>query len=282
MIKGTWTKATAVMLGTVLMGTAIVPAINQPMTAGTASVQAAERTSNKADFEAVKKALSESSTTTQNYIAKRVNYEGNGTITSSYALPNDSTGSMPYVINSIAYSSVYNAPLNDSGGVVLGSDFEQDWAAVTDLYHYFAPRFSSEDQAQLADMYAQVQNKTIQEGKTDAVQHFGLTLSTDVFEYGAIVYHTPATTKSTISKLSAKKTASKKYVKVTGTAKLTKSANYARIKTYKGYRYAKLSSKHTFSKTIYAPKAKTVKVTVGHYANGHYTAVTGTKTVRVK
>lgn len=90
---------------------------------------------------------------------------------------------------------------------------------------------------------------------------------------------TPAPRKSYISKLTV--TTSKKYVKITGSAKLYKSANYARIHTYKGNKYTKLNSNHSFNKKIYAPKAKTVKVTVGHYSNGHFTSVTSTKTVHV-
>ncbi|MFC6179849.1 hypothetical protein [Lactiplantibacillus daowaiensis] len=75
-----------------------------------------------------------------------------------------------------------------------------------------------------------------------------------------------------VKKLTAKKSKSGKSVKVTGKVVATAAdsgnlhkATYVRIKTYKGYKYAKLTKSMTFSKTIAAPKAKTVMVRPGYY-----------------
>lgn len=159
------------------------------------------------------------------------------------------------------------------------SDYAKDWAGLTTLYNHFKTRFSKNEQRKLATLYAVALNGHSQSRYTNAY-NFGMQLSHAIASLDS--NGRLPVSKSAITKLSAKKTASKKYVKVTGTVKLYKTANYAHIKTYKGYRYAKLTSKHTFSKTIYAPKAKSVKVTVGHYSNGHYAAVTSAKSVRVK
>lgn len=223
-------------------------------------------------------------------------YEGYGTTFSSAI----------YTVGSGAYMDYFYDENNDYT-YTISSDFSKDWNALTALYNHFKGRLSTQEQAQLASMSAAVTSEKDPRTKLDNVRDFGRELSdaVDAWSDGATVAKPvytsttttkPATTtqtttktttkkatkKSYINKLSVKKTHSKKYVKVTGSAKLYKSANYAHIKTYKGYRYAKLSKKHNFSKTIYAPKAKTVKVTVGHYAHGHFTAVTSAKSVHVK
>jgi len=71
----------------------------------------------------------------------------------------------------------------------------------------------------------------------------------------------------------ATKSKSGKYVVMTGrievlNAKEAKQhkATYVRIKTYKGYKSAKLTKKLTFKKTLKAPKAKTVSVQAGYYS----------------
>jgi len=75
------------------------------------------------------------------------------------------------------------------------------------------------------------------------------------------------------AKLAAKKTKSGKSVTVSGKVKVLNSklakqhkATYVRIKTYKGYKYAKLSKALTFNKTVKAPKAKTVSAQAGYYS----------------
>lgn len=158
------------------------------------------------------------------------------------------------------------------------SEFAQDWTGLTSYYNHFKPRFSKTEQSKLATLYETVLNDQ-SDARYKNAYNFGMELSRAIASLDSNGRLPGA--KSSITKLTAKKTASKKNVKVTGTAKLYKSANYAHIKTYKGYHYAKLSSKHTFSKIIYAPKAKTVKATVGHYSNGRYTAVTSVKVVNV-
>ena len=163
--------------------------------------------------------------------------------------------------------------------------------ALVGTYNVFKSRLSAGERSQLESLAnkisAEIATSSVDTGYYDietALHGYANSLEDAVENYGNNydgVAAKPKTPKSYISKLSAKKT-SKKYVKVSGSAKLYKSANYAHIKTYKGYRYAKLNSKHNFSKSIYAPKAKTVKVTVGHYAHGHFTAVTSAKSVHVK
>lgn len=166
-----------------------------------------------------------------------------------------------------------------------------DYECMVATYNVFKTRLSAGARSQLESLASNInQEISASDGSTDFYdildeeQGYLESLETALLDYGGNydgVAAKPKAPKSYISKLTAKKT-SKKTVKVSGTAKLYKSANYAHIKTYKGYRYAKLSSKHTFSKSINAPKAKTVKVTVGHYSNGHFTAVTSAKTVHVK
>ncbi|MFC6163151.1 hypothetical protein ACFP3T_00410 [Lactiplantibacillus dongliensis] len=75
-----------------------------------------------------------------------------------------------------------------------------------------------------------------------------------------------------IAHLKAKKTKNRRSIKVTGKVKISNTnlakqhkATYVRIKTYKGNQYAKLTKSKTFSKTIEAPKAKTVTVQPGYY-----------------
>ncbi|MTV82208.1 hypothetical protein [Secundilactobacillus folii] len=183
-----------------------------------------------------------------------------------------------------------------------------DFNAITAIYEYFMPRLSTGDQDGVANGgfdpgYIDVQSD-IESQNGDA--YIDLPIFAGDFEedfYADVtpsnitgIPAAPASSKSTkapsktkaktvkkssISKLTAKKS-SKKYVKVTGHATLYKQARYARIKTYRGYKYAKLSSHHNFSKKIYAPKAKTVKVAVGNYSHGHFSYVTSTKTAHVK
>lgn len=186
---------------------------------------------------------------------------------------------------------------------------DQDIAALTVLYNQFNARVSADHQDDLGNNYqdllsSQRDNESIDWELSDFSGSFewvfddlvpnditgipstnnGVTKSssgqnpTPVSKTQNVTKHV---SKSKITMLSAKKS-SKKYVKVTGKATLHKKANYARIHTYKGYRYAKLSSKHTFSKKIYAPKAKSVKAAVGYYSHGHFSAVTSSKTVHVK
>lgn len=184
---------------------------------------------------------------------------------------------------------------------------KENLECLNDSYAIFRSRLTDGERIQLDAAAANINNAIGNEDEdtvSDMEQSFGYSLGNAVSDYGdnydgvatpvintnptpsstpvttAQPQATPAPKKSYIFKLSA--TTSKKYVKVTGSAKLYKSANYARIHTYKGNKYTKLNSNHNFHKKIYAPKAKTVKVTVGHYSNGHFTSVTSTKTVHVK
>ncbi|WP_203650131.1 hypothetical protein [Secundilactobacillus yichangensis] len=183
---------------------------------------------------------------------------------------------------------------------------KENLECLNDSYAIFRSRLTDGERIQLDAAAANINNAIGNEDEdtvSDMEQSFGYSLGNAVSDYGdnydgvatpvintnptpsstpvttAQPQATPAPKKSYIFKLSA--TTSKKYVKVTGSAKLYKSANYARIHTYKGNKYTKLNSNHNFHKKIYAPKAKTVKVTVGHYSNGHFTSVTSTKTVHV-
>ncbi|HBF74920.1 MAG TPA: hypothetical protein DDW71_06655 [Lactobacillus sp.] len=170
------------------------------------------------------------------------------------------------------------------------SAFKADFAAVTAFYNYLLPQLPREDQDSLSYDYRSIENaintgKYYDHGIRDSIENnFGPAFYQGVTDItpSKITGMPASTKKSYISKLSVKKTSSKKYVKTTGSAKLYKSAKYVRVHTYKGNGYAKLSSKHNFSKTVYAPKAKTVKVTVGNYSHGHFTSVTSTKTVHIK
>lgn len=183
---------------------------------------------------------------------------------------------------------------------------KENLECLNDSYAIFRSRLTDGERIQLDAAAANINNAIGNEDEdtvSDMEQSFGYSLGNAVSDYGdnydgvatpvintnptpsstpvttAQPQATPAPKKSYIFKLSA--TTSKKYVKVTGSAKLYKSANYARIHTYKGNKYTKLNNNHNFHKKIYAPKAKTVKVTVGHYSNGHFTSVTSTKTVHV-
>ncbi|GAX04877.1 hypothetical protein IWT25_00171 [Secundilactobacillus pentosiphilus] len=180
------------------------------------------------------------------------------------------------------------------------SMFNQDYAGLMIVYNGFKDRFSSTDQAVLAQDIKDINSAKNSEDKAEKASAFGNDLGSAVDNYGATVTKIesasaaapkpaapkPAakktvTKKSYVSKLTAKKTSSKKYVKITGTVKLYKSAKYAYISTYKGHVHVKLNSKHQFSKTVYAPKAKHVKVKAGSYSHGHFKAVTSYKTVTV-
>lgn len=64
--------------------------------------------------------------------------------------------------------------------------------------------------------------------------------------------------------------------------KAQRKSTYAQIKTYKGYTYAKLNKKYAFGfKSIYAPKAKTVKVRFGTYSKGHFKQLIGWTPVKI-
>jgi len=178
---------------------------------------------------------------------------------------------------------------NDFGSYAAAdTDEQQSLNSFVASYKIFRSRLSHAYQIKLDSMISDVQDDI--DNAYDVTEDFeslGATLGDAVADYSShhdgVAKPVTANSKSSyISKLSVKRISSKKYVKIVGTVKLYKSANYARIKTYKGTKYTKLSSKHTFSKTVYAPKAKTVQVTVGHYSHGHFTSVTSAKTVYVR
>lgn len=176
----------------------------------------------------------------------------------------------------------------------LTKAYTQDSAAVRYLYHHFRSRLRQPGLDFLDALYTSWGKAKTTNDKVSGVYNVAEELGGQLGEWnyystlndtkveGVTPVPYKATPKSYISKLTVKKTASKKYVKVSGTAKLHVSANYAQIHTYKGYTYAKLSSKHNFSKTIHAPKAKTVKVNVGYYSYGNFVSITSTKTTHLK
>lgn len=278
MSKGFGKRAVTVMLGATLLGGVFVTV---PSELTMTQAQAASKISYAqymSDINGIRAALGKASSDTQSDVADNL-----PTATSSH--PYDAEY---YGIN--AYLGGLASSVNDCSRTKATAQANYDCIVAT--YKVFKSRLSSGAQSQLeslaSNMSQEIDASNSSTNFYSIRQHedgYVRALASAVLDYGGNydgVAAKPKAKKGTITKLAAKKTASKKYVKITGTAKLYKKANYAHIKTYKGYRYAKLSSKHTFSKTIYAPKAKTVKVTVGYYANGHYTAVTAAKTARVK
>ena len=270
-------KAATVVLGAALLGGVFVTA---PSSLTTTTAQASAKISYAqymSDINGIKGAMAKASTDVQSYVAD--DYP-NPTDTDAYGR----SGSMDYYLGNLGSAVEWHSDTKERASDNL--------SAVVATYNVFKNRLSTGAQSQLESMAGKISSEistsNVDDGYDDIennLEGYVSALQSAVLDYGNNydgVAAKPKAPKSYISKLSAKKTASKKYVKVTGTAKLYKSANYAHIKTYKGYRYAKLSSKKTFSKTIYAPKAKSVRVTVGHYANGHFTAVTSAKTAHVK
>lgn len=281
MLKKVGKSAIMVMVGTSLLGGIFVEA---PNALSTTQAQAAAKIPNSTyvrDLSGIKAALGKASSDVQAGVAS--------------SLP--SAKEYRYAYTSWNWPSFHdyldNLASSIEGHTNTKATARANYDCMVATYNIFKKRLSSGAQSQLealANNLNQEINAT--NGSSDfydiADQEEGYVhaLEAAVLDYGGN-YDGVAGSKSSakhsyISKLSVKKTGSKKYVKVTGTAKLYKSANYAHIHTYKGYRYVKLSSKHTFSKTIYAPKAKTITVNAGYYSHGHYKAVTSTKTAHVK
>ena len=204
------------------------------------------------------------------------------------AYRNDDDRGFGFVTESLAYELLSTYTTGQMDGVSAEiAQFNKNYTGAKTMYNGFKSRLSGSDRAILAqdltDVNQYATNSDDIEDKASAAKNFANDLTSAINSYGHTVTKVAsATSKSTITKLSAKKTATKKYVKITGKATLHQKANYARIKTYKGYRYAKLSQAGNFSKTIYAPKTKTVKVSAGYYANGHFSRVTANKTISVK
>lgn len=283
MSKGFGKKAVTVMLGATLLGGVFVT-VPSELTTTQAQAQAATRipySTYMKDINGIRAALGKAGSDAQSSVSNVMPDFAN-----QYAYTENNWGSM---LNYLGYLSDAVRYHSDTKATASAN-----YDCIVATYKVFKSRLTAGAQSQLESLASNIKQEIdASDGSTDfddiASHEDGYVdlLQSAVHEYGGnydkIADKPKATAKkSTITKLAAKKTASKKYVKITGTAKLYKKANYAHIKTYKGYRYAKLSSKHTFSKTIYAPKAKTVKATVGYYANGHYTAVTAAKTARVK
>lgn len=274
--------AAAVMLGTTLLGGVFVE-VSSALT--TTQAQAATKipySTYMSDLSGIKAALAKASSETQADVADEL------PSAQDYQHAYETYGDFDDYLN---YNGL-NVAVQDNTYSKATAQANLDCIVAT--YKVFKNRLSTGAQSQLDSLGTKIQQEINASSGSDdfndiADEEDGYVDSLDsaLVDYGGnydgvAAKPKAAVKKSTITKLSAKKTASKKYVKVTGTAKLYKSANYAHIKTYKGYRYAKLSKKHTFSKTIYAPKAKTVRVSVGHYAGGHFKAVTASKTVHVK
>ncbi|MFC6289553.1 hypothetical protein [Levilactobacillus angrenensis] len=273
-------KATTILLSSVLLGGVVTTTI--PTLTITAQAENLEEApisyqTFKADEKAAKKAVKQASPAVKRQIngaffkrmeKKPVN--AYGATMSAY---------FTQIMQSLASHAV--SELGRKGQVT--SAFKKDYRAMLVLYNQFRGRLEPMYQDVLSE-YPDTADQQISKNKVDSevISDFG-----DYFEqyFNADIRPHKVTgvprVKSKITKLAAKKTASKKYVKVKGTVKLSKKANYAKIKTYKGTRYAKLKA-HKFSKKIYAPKAKRVSATVGHYVHGHFSRVTATKSVHVK
>lgn len=276
------TKKTAtVLLSTSLLAGVVVPVLptfDTPAQAENLESAPISYTTFKADETAVKAAVKKASPALRQQINaaffKRV--ESKPVNAYGYAIS-------PYFSQvMLAMGSHAVSEIGNNGQTTTA--FKQDYQAMVAVYNQFKgrldPQFQEVINEYIDNANTQIKNnhvkaETISDISSYFDQYFGINIRPTK------VTGIPAT-KSSITKLTAKKTASKKYVKVTGTAKLGKKANYAQIKTYKGTRYAKLSSKHHFSKTIYAPKAKKVSVSVGAYAHGHFSRITATKSVHVK
>lgn len=183
----------------------------------------------------------------------------------------------------------------------LTSQSKADLVAINSLYKHFSGRFSVSHRNQLNEIYKDFQktqasgDKSIRSQSKIELHNFASIFGSDMGSNVAVDHFTgfPGTTvkkpvktsKATRLTVGTTKLTNEKYVKVTGQIKNVKSAqkaaNYARIQTNKGSSYAKLNSKHAFSKTVYAPKVKTIKVTIGHYSKGHFKVVMQTMSVPV-
>ncbi|GAX05042.1 hypothetical protein IWT25_00345 [Secundilactobacillus pentosiphilus] len=276
MMKSVWKKAATVVLGASLVGGVLVEVPNALTTTQAQASVKISYSQYQSDISGIKGALGKAPTGTQSYVADAL------------PKPNDKEayqpmGSFDYYLGNLASAAQSNTDTKEQAA--------ENLSALVATYNVFKNRLTSGEQSQLESMAnkinGEIATSNVATGYWDIgndLSGFGTTLQSAVLNYGNNydgVGSKPTKKTSYISKLSVKK-ASKKYVKVTGSAKLYKSAKYARVHTYKGNKYTKLSSKHTFSKSVYAPKAKTVKVTVGNYSHGHFSSVTSTKTVHVK
>jgi len=286
MTKNVWKKAATVVLGATLVGGVFVEIPNAVTTTQAQASSEIPYSQYQSDISGVKGALGKASTDVQ------------GDVTNDFPDPNDQDA---YLEN-----GSFDVYLNNLGfDIELDTDTKEqaieNLSALVATYNVFKNRLSVGEQSQLESMANKINGEIANydgiiaditvnlEGYADALDsavlnygnNFGGVASKPKTVTRKITTRKAPAKKSYISKLSVKKV-SKKYVKVTGSAKLYKSAKYVRVNTYKGNKYAKLSSKHNFSKSVYAPKAKTVKVTVGNYSHGHFSSVTSTKTVHVK
>lgn len=288
MTRSVWEKAATVVLGASLVGGVFTQIPNALTTTQAQASTQISYAQYQSDISGVKGALGKASTDVQS------------DVTDDFPDPNDK--------QAYEEGGSFDDYLNYLSGAVDGDTNTKEQAsenlsALVATYNVFKSRLTSGEQSQLDSMGSKINGEiavsTVDDGYYDISQDlsgYADALDSAVLNYGnnfdgvaskPKTYVRKTTTrkaptkKSYISKLSVKKV-SKKYVKVTGSAKLYKSAKYVRVNTYKGNKYAKLSSKHNFSKSVYAPKAKTVKVTVGNYSHGHFSSVTSTKTVHVK
>ncbi|MFC6253306.1 hypothetical protein ACFP1H_01645 [Secundilactobacillus hailunensis] len=290
MTQNIWRKTATVILGATLVGGVFVEIPNAVTTTQAQAATKISYSTYTSDLSGLKAALGKASPVVQGEMASSLKIDPNMAYTDS------GIGSFGTYLSNLG-ASMFNSVTNNDEDAKA---FQADLNALVASYNVFKSRLSNGSQSQLESLKTGIQSQiksynldvyvwgqvdtlaTSLSGYADALDN------AMVDDYGSNYHGVTAepkakasTKKSYISKLSIKKY-SNKNVKVTGTAKLYKSANYARINTYKGNKYTKLSSKHNFSKTVYAPKAKTVKVTVGHYSHGHFTSVTSTKTVHIK
>ena len=275
MTKKGWKRAVTVILGATLVGGIIVETPNAVTTTQAQASKKIPYAQYQSDINGIKAALGKASTDVQS------------NVTGDFPDPNDKdaymqNGSFDNYLGNLSAAVDYNTDTKEQAS--------ENLSALVATYNVFRNRLTSGEQSQLESMANKINGEiavsTVDNGYgdiSDNLSGYADALNSAVLDYGNnydSVANRPKAKKSYISKLSVKKS-SKKNVKVTGIARLYRSANYARINTYKGNKYAKLSG-HNFSKTVYAPKAKTVKVTVGHYSHGHFTSVTKTKTAHIK
>lgn len=284
--KNIWQKTATAVLGATLIGGVFVEIPNAVTTTQAQAASQVPYSTYTSDLSGLKAALGKASPSIQGTMASQLK------IDPKMAYTNSGIGSFGTYLDDLGQAMHERGIGNDDK-----AGYQADLNALVASYNVFKSRLSSGSQSQFDSLKTSIQSQIDSldpnvwgavDDLSTSLQGYAFALANSlVADYGQN-YHgvaakpSTATKKSYISKLSVKKTSSKKYVKTTGSVKLYKSANYARIHTYKGNAYAKLSSKHNFSKTVYAPKAKTVKVTVGHYSHGHFTSVTSTKTVHIK
>ncbi len=176
-----------------------------------------------------------------------------------------------------AMAKIANSHFNSDD--CLTSQSKADLVAINSLYKHFSGRFSVSHRNQLNEIYKDFQktqasgDKSIRSQSKIDFHNFASIFGSDMGSNVAVDHFTgfPGTTvkkpvktsKATRLTVGTTKLTNEKYVKVTGQIKNVKSAqkaaNYARIQTNKGSSYAKLNSKHAFSKLFTHQKLRLLR-----------------------